>query len=110
MDCYLKLKYNKNNSFDKLDDNIKELINNEIQKMSTSFNHSSSERIPNRNNLINLIKTYNFKELGRMFGVSDNSVRKWCKKYKLPFRSSDIKKMTEDDWNKITNERAESNV
>ena len=33
----------------------------------------------------------NFTEAGKHFGVSDNSVRKWCKNYNLPTHSSDYK-------------------
>ena len=33
----------------------------------------------------------NFVEAGKHFGVSDNSVRKWCKAYNLPFHSNDYK-------------------
>lgn len=36
-----------------------------------------------------------------MYGVSDNSVRKWCDKYKLPRRMTDIKQISDQDWEKI---------
>lgn len=35
----------------------------------------------------------NFTEIGRRFNVNDNSVRKWCKKYGLPYHSGDYKKL-----------------
>ena len=40
--------------------------------------------------LLDLILKNSFVSIGKMYGVSDNAVRKWCKKYKLPFRKKDI--------------------
>lgn len=54
---------------------------------------------PSREELKQLIQQYNFTEIGRQFGVSDNSIRKWCKQENLPFRTIDIKQIT--DWDKI---------
>ncbi|AZU98946.1 hypothetical protein pW2_114 [Bacillus phage pW2] len=45
---------------------------------------------PNKEELFNLIKTISFLEIGRIYGVSDNAVRKWCKSYDLPYRKKDI--------------------
>ena len=36
------------------------------------------------------IYKYPFTQIGKMFGVTDNTIRKWCKKYNLPFRRRDI--------------------
>jgi group I intron endonuclease len=33
----------------------------------------------------------NFTRIGNKYGVSDNEVRKWCKKYEIPYKSSDYK-------------------
>lgn len=33
----------------------------------------------------------NFSKVGRLFGVSDNAIRKWCKSYNLPSHSQDYK-------------------
>lgn len=33
---------------------------------------------------------YSFVEIGKLYGVSDNAVRKWCKKYGLPYRRRDV--------------------
>jgi hypothetical protein len=35
-----------------------------------------------------LIETPNFVALGRKYNVSDNAIRKWCKKYGLPYSTS----------------------
>lgn len=46
---------------------------------------------PSKEELLDLIKTKSFLEISRMYGVSDNAVRKWCKSYDLPYRRKDIK-------------------
>ncbi len=38
---------------------------------------------PDKKTLKNLIELHNWTDLGKMFGVSDNAVRKWAKKYLL---------------------------
>ena len=45
---------------------------------------------PSKNELLKLIQEYSFVALGKMFGVSDNAVRKWCKEYGLPCKKKDI--------------------
>lgn len=45
---------------------------------------------PSREKLEQLIMTTSFAEIGRLHGVTDNSVRKWCKQYELPYRKKDI--------------------
>ena len=47
--------------------------------------------IPSKEELFELIKTKSFLEIGRIYGVSDNTVRNWCKSYGLPHRKKDIK-------------------
>jgi hypothetical protein len=46
-----------------------------------------------------LLQKYSFTELGKMFGIADNSVRKWCKSYGLPSRKIDVIQV--QDWSKI---------
>ena len=33
----------------------------------------------------------NFSKVSQIYGVSDNAIRKWCKKYNMPFHSKDYK-------------------
>lgn len=63
----------------------------------------NSRRIerPSRDKLKNLIRTKPFLEIGKMYGVSDNAIRKWCKAEKLPYKKSDIKKYTDEEWENI---------
>lgn len=48
---------------------------------------------PSKEELKTLIKEKSMVKIGKMYGVSDNSVRKWCKKYNLPYTKKDIKNM-----------------
>ena len=44
------------------------------------------------------IRTTPFTELSKKYGVSDNAIRKWCKYYNLPYRASEIKKYSDEEW------------
>lgn len=46
---------------------------------------------PSYDSLKELIFKFSFREIGRKYNVTDNAVRKWCKKYNLPHRKKDIK-------------------
>lgn len=48
---------------------------------------------PSKEELFKLIKTKPFTEIGRIYNVSDNAVRKWCKQENLPYLRSEIKKL-----------------
>ena len=45
---------------------------------------------PSKEELYNLITMETFTALGRRFGVSDSTIRKWCKGYGLPYKHSDL--------------------
>lgn len=70
-----------------------------IKKGSTrcvSCNHIYSRTLKNRplkGELFDLLKQNkgNFSALSRMYGVSDNAIRKWCKIYGIPSHSKDYK-------------------
>lgn len=53
---------------------------------------------PNRDELKNKIRKYSILSVGNMYGVSDNTIRKWCKYYNLPYKSKDIKRYTDNEW------------
>lgn len=48
---------------------------------------------PSKEELLNDILTMPIIKVGEKYGVSDNTIRKWCKRYELPHKHSDIKKM-----------------
>ena len=56
---------------------------------------------PSREELKNLIRSKSFVKIGEQYGVSDNAIRKWCKKENLPFKVSDIQSYSEEEWDKI---------
>lgn len=56
---------------------------------------------PNRDQLKQLIRTTSFLQIGKQFNVTDNTIRKWCKSLNLPYRSQDIKKYSDQEWNSI---------
>lgn len=56
---------------------------------------------PNREVLKNLIRIKPFTHIAQDFNVTDNTIRKWCKYYQLPYKKTDIKKYSELEWQKI---------
>lgn len=56
---------------------------------------------PSREELKSLIKNFSFISIGKKFNVSDNTIRQWCKNYQLPYRAKDIKKYSNEEWDKI---------
>ena len=71
---------------------------NEINKQSKMCvdcrNKQRKSKIPPKEELESLIYTTSFVKIGKHYGVSDNAVRKWCKKYNLPFRYGELHKYT----------------
>jgi len=46
---------------------------------------------PSANDLFNDLLSMPVTHIGRKYGVSDQSIRKWCKQYQLPYKAADIK-------------------
>lgn len=46
---------------------------------------------PSKEELLKLIKATSFTEIGRMYRVTDNAIRKWCKKYEIPSTKKELK-------------------
>lgn len=68
---------------------------------SESIKLNPENKKPDRNTLKKLIRENSFLKIGKIFDVSDNAVRKWCKKYNLPYKSSEIKKYSDEEWKYI---------
>lgn len=49
------------------------------------------ENRPSRDELLELILSKSFVEIGKMYGVTDNTIRKWCKGYGLPHTKKELK-------------------
>lgn len=56
------------------------------------------ENRPSREELKELIRTIPFTKIGEKYGVSDNSIRKWCDGYKLPRTVKEIKQYSNEEW------------
>lgn len=56
---------------------------------------------PNRQELKKMIRELSFLEIGRRYGVSDNTIRKWCIAENLPSKKSEIKKYSDKDWKNL---------
>lgn len=68
----------------------KELRNNQLHFCSLECSHKLLSKIPTVDILIEAFKKYkNFSQVAKHFGVSDNAIRKWTKKYNI---TDDMKK------------------
>lgn len=58
----------------------------ESGRMCSECSHKLQRRVewPTKEELEVLISKYSFLAIGKMFSVSDNSIRKWCKHYQIP--------------------------
>lgn len=56
---------------------------------------------PTREELKKLIRNKPMLQIGLIYGVTDNAIRKWCKGYQLPFSSKQIKSYTKEEWDLI---------
>lgn len=48
-----------------------------------------------------LIRQESFIKIGEQFGVSDNTIRKWCVGYNLPSKKTLIKQYNDEQWENI---------
>lgn len=62
------------------------------------YNAYQARNIPPREAIYNLLKDKNMCEIGRIYNVCDNTVRKWCKKYGLPYSKKEIEKFREEEF------------
>lgn len=60
-----------------------------------------SEKYPNREELKLMIRKESFLSIGKKYGVSDNSIRKWCKKMNLPSKKSEINQYSDLEWEEL---------
>ena len=65
--------------------------------------HKTQRKVnrPSREVLKDMIRTMPFTKIAEEFNVTDNAIRKWCDEVNLPRRAKDIKKISNEDWNKI---------
>lgn len=72
----------------------KEITRGNIRCKSCKAIHSRKVERPTSNELCSLLDEVNgnFTKVGKLFGVSDNTIRKWCNFYGLPQKSGGYKK------------------
>lgn len=80
------------NTLDKLAGKNKETVEKRSKPVSKK---------PEREILKKQIREMPFLQIGKLYEVSDNAVRKWCQSYNLPSRVTDIKMISDEDWVKI---------
>lgn len=56
---------------------------------------------PNKDKLKELVRKLTFVEIGRMYNVSDNTIKKWCKYENIPYRKKDIQLFSDSEWDQI---------
>jgi len=56
---------------------------------------------PEKEELKKMIRTMPFTTIGQQYGVSDNTIRKWCKAINLPSKKKDIDIISDEDWDKL---------
>lgn len=67
-----------------------------------SYKEQRRKKCPvDRQELKNLIRSQSFLSIGRMYDVSDNTIRVWCNKYALPDKKKDIKSIPDEIWEKL---------
>lgn len=66
--------------------------------LGNEYTTSNKGIVVNRDILKQQIRNQSFLSLGKIYGVSDNAVRKWCKNLNLPYKSTEIKKYTDEEW------------
>lgn len=56
------------------------------------YNKNRKITLPSKDELQELIYIKSFIDIGKLYNVSDNTVRRWCKEYNLPYKYRDIHK------------------
>ena len=60
------------------------------------------EQMPiTREELKQLIRTIPFTKIAEQYNVTDNAIRKWCDKFALPRKKTEINKISDEEWQKI---------
>lgn len=72
-----------------------------LQCFKQKQNEQRLEKRPNREQLKQLIRTTPFTQIGDMFKVTDNAIRKWCDAQNLPRTKKEINKYSNEEWSKI---------
>ena len=99
-ECYEKLRRLSNNKINMDNDEQKKDLcpickinykNKTSEMCSECRKKERTKNFPPKEELEALIYTTPFTKIGELYGVTDNAVRRWCKKYNLPSTRNEIK-------------------
>ena len=51
-----------------------------------------------RDELKFLVRNNSFTNVGKLFKVADNTIRKWCDKFEIPRNKSIIQQISDEEW------------
>jgi hypothetical protein len=76
---------------------------NRMSQRCSVCDHIRQQRCqrPTRETLKQLIRNNSFLHIGKMYGVTDQAVRKWCLSYNLPTKKTIIKNIDDNKWAEI---------
>lgn len=71
-------------------------------KCASKWSHLDRKKFEiTREELKILIRELPFTNIAKQFNVSDNAIRKRCKSFNLPYKTSEIKSYSDEEWKKI---------
>lgn len=81
----------------------KPVADSRIQRC-TACEHIRQRKVlnrPTRKELKQMIRKQSFVSIGKLYNVTDNTIRKWCIAENLPSKKTDIKQYNDKDWELI---------
>ena len=67
-------------------------------KYKAYMSNSRIQSIISRDELKQLIREKPFTYIGEKYNLTDNAIRKWCKRYNLPSKKGQIESYSDEEW------------
>lgn len=67
----------------------------EIQEQKSKINLTTREKLKKE------IRANSMIQVGKLYNTTDNTIRKWCKKFNLPYLKKEINSYSDEEWDKI---------
>lgn len=96
----IRVKEDKKNKYFCIDCGI-EITKGALRCLKCSKKKQQKVDRPDRDTLKNMIRQETFLAIGQKYGVSDNSIRKWCDSYNLPRTKKEINHYSDLEWENI---------
>lgn len=74
------------------------VISRKARYCTECFRTVSRKDWPSRGVLKELVRDNSFVAVSKLYNVSDNTIRKWCKSYNLPYSRSEIDNYSDKEW------------